>query len=86
MIYKLSRKYIIPIHKALSIFFPSPVLARLQKYNFPLIQNDNKTHTKKDYSIYIAKDTIISPEMLLPLMTSSIVMIAPDDLYLERLK
>lgn len=41
MILRLSMKYILPIHKALSIFLSEPTLRRLQKYNFPLENREN---------------------------------------------
>ena len=86
MILRLSKKYIITIHRILSIFLFSSLISRLEKYNFPLISGEKSSEKITQNEIFIAKDDIISPEKILPYMRENIVIILPDDIILDTFK
>lgn len=81
---RLAMKYILPIHKALAIFVNEPTLRRLQKYNFPLEPSDKVQKNISKNEIFISKNEIISPQLLVPFLKKNLVIIVPDDILLAR--
>ena len=77
-------KYILPIHKALAIFVNEPTLRRLQKYNFPLEPSEKNQKNISKNEIFISKNEIISPELLMPFFKKNLVVVVPDDILLAR--
>lgn len=83
---RLAIKYILPIHKALAIFLNEPTLRRLQKYNFPLEKLEKIEENILKNEIFISKNEIISPQLLVPFLKKNLVIIVPDDILLARFK
>jgi hypothetical protein len=81
---RLAMKYILPIHKALAIFLNEPTLRRLQKYNFPLEKLEKIEENILKNEIFISKNEIISPQLLVPFLKKNLVIIVPDDILLTR--
>lgn len=81
---RLAMKYILPIHKALAIFLNEPTLRRLQKYNFPLEPSEKNQKNISKNEIFISKNEIISPELLMPFFKKNLVVVVPDDILLAR--
>ena len=77
-------KYILPIHKALAIFLNEPTLRRLQKYNFPLEKLKKIEENVLKNEIFISKNEIISPQLLVPFLKKNLVIVVPDDILLAR--
>jgi len=77
-------KYILPIHKALAIFLNEPTLRRLQKYNFPLEKLKKIEENILKNEIFISKNEIISPQLLVPFLKKNLVIVVPDDILLAR--
>lgn len=90
VIQKISLKYFLPIHKVLAIFLSRPLIKRLEKRNFLLeyIPYERSITTKKQY-FCISLGSIIDTETITTLfenVESNIVLVVPDDLFLEQLK
>ena len=81
---RLAMKYILPIHKALAIFLNEPTLRRLQKYNFPLEKLKKIEENILKNEIFISKNEIISPQLLVPFLKKNLVIVVPDDILLAR--
>lgn len=84
MMIRLSKKYIITLHKILSIFLFSSLFNRLQKYDFPLLLQNNKRKNEIKHEIFLTKNDIIIPEKIFPFFKDGIVIILPDDIMLKN--
>ncbi len=82
----LSKKYCLPIHKVLQIFLPRPLVRRLEKYDFPLEQNNKKPKKNKKHLASITTQTIVQKKHIEPYLSPGTVIVVPDTLFLLQLQ
>jgi primosomal protein N' len=82
VICELAERYFLPIHKALALFLPAPLLSRLEKRNYILevSREIQSTHIPPEIHHYI--NQTFSPEDCNEYLTSGSVLIFPDDIML----
>ena len=84
VIFALSERYFLLIHKVASFFLPTPLLSRLDKKNYLLQNAIPETHTPDTTVIEIHHyiDTVFSPKDIIPYLHSSTIFVFPDDIFL----
>lgn len=80
---ELARLYCIPVHRILSLFFPTPLRSRLDKRNYILeIPPLSATLTCPIQQIHVFSERIFSPQDVEEYLTPESVFIFPDDMFL----
>ncbi len=85
LILKITKKYMIPIHRILGIFLPRPVLSRLEKKNYEQLMDIPKklgASQKQEaphHSLHIVSDSIVTPDLVEQYISWPTVVILPDD-------
>lgn len=82
VIFQISKKYFIPIHKIISLFIPAPLLSRLDKKNYilekPLLQEKRNPPIRE---IHHFLNQIFSPKDLSEYAQKGDIFCFPDDLF-----
>ncbi len=81
-IFLISQRYLIPIHRVLKMFLPTPLMKRLEKKNYILKSSEDSIVRDRQYSIIHAKNHVFSEKSLLPYCIPGNVLIFPDDYFL----
>ncbi len=81
-IFLISQRYLIPIHRVLKIFLPTPLMTRLEKKNYILLSGEKGVHPEIQYSIIHAKNHPFSSDFLSKYSITGSVLIFPDDYFL----
>lgn len=85
MIHRIARHYMLPIHRVLGFFLPRPILRRLEKSNFSDLKDTfEKQKSEQESCISFFQNTVITPEVLRPYLSSWTMVICPDDIALSR--
>lgn len=88
MIFAMSRKYFIPLHKVLRIFLPAPLLSRLDKKNYIIETNTNiqeLAETRQKYQIHHYSNHAFSTSDMTKYLQPGSVFLFPDDFFLLSL-
>lgn len=85
LIERIALKYLLPIHRVCSIFLPIPLIRRLQKQQFPLIEHiPPSSHSPNE--IILFRDSPVTANHLASQLMAWVVIIVPDDIFLEQIR
>ncbi len=91
MIYAISQKYMLPIHRVLAFFLPNPVIKRLEKYGYDILLDwkgkDSTLGWKMiKHELHFFSGESINKENIEKYIVPQSVIICPDDFFLESLR
>lgn len=82
MVFQISQKYFVPIHKIISLFLPTPLLSRLDKKNYLLEKKDSFPERDEPVrEIHHFTNRIFSPKDMERYATNGNIFCFPDDLF-----
>lgn len=81
MIESLSEKYMIPIHRVLGMFLSKPILQRMEKKDYTVLDDtrSESPYQETDNAIHILQQDIVTPKYIEKLITDKTLIILPDD-------
>ena len=81
MIESLSKRYMIPIHRVLGMFLSKPILQRMEKKDYTILEDirSEDLSQETDNAIHILQQDIVTPKYIEKLITNKTLIILPDD-------
>lgn len=94
LIIKISKKYLLAIHRVLGIFLPTPIIKRLYKKWFGILeknfwQKNLEKNSVENWEFFLTKNEIITEKFIFEKsknISKKIIICLPDDIFLHRFK